>query len=174
MAKKKTELVEIAPEAVVPADEAQAEIAQAAEAPYDVTMTLPKSMDIVKDTMDKFLTAASVYAVYGEPIRSGDSLIIPTAEVLSGLGFGIGAGVGNNSVKDAEGKLVPNSGGGGGGGGGGRVLSRPVAVIIASPEGVRVEPVVDVTKVALAALTAGGFILGMLLRMLRGKVTEEN
>jgi uncharacterized spore protein YtfJ len=164
MAKKKSELVEAAPAAVVPAE----------EAPYDVTMTLPKSMDMVKDTMDKFLAAASVNAVYGEPIQSGDALIIPAAEVLSGLGFGMGAGVGNNAAKDEEGKPVQNSGGGGGGGGGGRVLSRPVAVIIASPEGVRVEPVVDVTKVALAALTAGGFILGMLLRMLRGKVSEES
>jgi uncharacterized spore protein YtfJ len=164
MAKKNTELVEVAPAAVLPAEQAA----------YDVTTTLPKSMDLVKDTMDKFLTAASVNAVYGEPIQSGDALIIPTAEVLSGMGFGMGVGVGNNAVKDEEGKPGQSSGGGGGGGGGGRVLSRPVAVIIASPEGVRVEPVVDVTKVALAALTAGGFILGMLLRMLRGKISDED
>jgi uncharacterized spore protein YtfJ len=163
MAKKNTELVEAAPAAAVPAQVAS----------YDVTMTLPKSMDLAKDTMDKFLDAASVNAVYGAPIQSGDALIIPPAEVLSGMGFGLGAGVGNNAVKDESGQPMQNTGGGGGGGGGGRVLSRPVAVIIASPEGVRVEPVVDVTKVALAALTAGGFILGMLLRMLRGKVSEE-
>ena len=164
MPKKKTDLVEAAPQAVVPAEEAN----------FDVTMTLPKSMDMAKDTMDNFLSAASVDAVYGEPIQSGDSLIIPTAEILSGMGFGFGSGVGNNEATDEAGKPAKNTGGGGGGGGGGRVLSRPVAVIIASPEGVRVEPVVDVTKVALAALTAGGFILGMLLRMLRGKVSEEN
>jgi uncharacterized spore protein YtfJ len=163
MPKKKTELVEAAPVAIVPAEEAK----------FDITMSLPKSMDLAKNTMDNFLSAASVNAVYGAPIQSGDSLIIPTAEVLSGMGFGFGTGVGNNDAKDEEGKPVQSSGGGGGGGGGGRVLSRPVAVVIASPEGVRVEPVVDVTKVALAALTAGGFILGMLLRMLRGKVTEE-
>jgi hypothetical protein len=40
-----------------------------------------------------------------------------------------------------------------------------VAVVIASPEGVRVEPVVDPTKIALAALTAAGFMLGMFFRM---------
>lgn len=164
MAKKKSELVEAAPAAVIPADQAT----------YDVTMALPKSMDLAKNTMDQFLSAASVNAVYGEPIQNGDALIIPTAEVLSGMGFGFGTGVGNNAAKDEEGKPVQSSGGGGGGGGGGRVLSRPVAVVIASPQGVRVEPVVDVTKVALAALTAGGFILGMLLRMLRGKVSEES
>ena len=163
MSKKSNDLLEVVPAEVVPAE----------EAPADVTMALPKSMDMVKDTMDKFLSAASVNAVYGEPIQSGDALIIPTAEVLSGMGFGMGLGVGNNAAKDEQGKPVQNSGGGGGGGGGGRVLSRPVAVVIASPDGVRVEPVVDVTKVALAALTAGGFILGMLLRMLRGKISDD-
>jgi uncharacterized spore protein YtfJ len=174
MAKKKTEQAEVIPTAIVLPDEPQTAVVPAEEASYDITMTLPKSMDLVKDTMDHFLSAANVKAVYGEPIKSGNNLIIPAAEVLSGLGFGMGAGVGDNATKDEEGKPMKNSGGGGGGGGGGRVLSRPVAVIIASPEGVRVEPVVDVTKVALAALTAGGFILGMLLRMLRGKISEES
>jgi len=124
MSKKSNDLVEVLP----------AEVVTAEEAPADVTMALPKSMDMVKDTMDKFLTAASVNAVYGEPIQSGDTLIIPTAEVLSGMGFGMGLGVGNNAAKDEQGKPVQNSGGGGGGGGGGRVLSRPVAVVIASPK----------------------------------------
>jgi hypothetical protein len=54
------------------------------------------------------------------------------------------------------------------------VFSRPVAVIIASPEGVRVEPVVDVTKIALAALTAAGFMVGMLLRMNRPRKNMPN
>ncbi len=164
MAKKKTELEEIDLTEVVPAEEPE----------FDITTTLPKSMDLVKETMDNFLSAASVTAVYGDPVQSGDSLIIPAAEIISGLGFGMGSGVGNNTMKSEEGEPTQNTGGGGGGGGGGRVLSRPVAVIIASPDGVRVEPVVDVTKVALAALTAGGFILGMLLRMLRGRIGDEN
>jgi uncharacterized spore protein YtfJ len=168
MARKK---VDVADAAKVEA--AGAEVVSTEEAKFDVTTTLPKSMDMIQETMDNFLSAASVTAVYGEPIQSGDTLIIPSAEVLSGLGFGMGAGVGNNTGQGEDGKPAQNSGGGGGGGGGGRILSRPVAVIIASPQGVRVEPVVDVTKVALAALTAGGFILGMLLRMLRGKIGEE-
>jgi uncharacterized spore protein YtfJ len=118
-----------------------------------------EAIDVTQETLDKFLDSASVYAVYGEPIEHGDTAIIPTAEVLSGMGFGIGSGSG---PRDEKGEV---QGTGSGGGGGGRVLSRPVAVIVASPEGVRVEPVVDVTKIALAALTAAGFMLGMLLRM---------
>ena len=123
------------------------------------------SIDTVQDTLDKFLDAANVYAVYGEPVYHGDTAIIPTAEVLSGMGFGVGSGYGRggNDEKDT------GQGGGSGGGGGGRILSRPVAVIVASPEGVRVEPVVDVTKVALAALTAAGFMVGMIARMSRSR-----
>jgi uncharacterized spore protein YtfJ len=104
-----------------------------------------------------------VEKVYGKPIENGDTLIVPTAEILCGMGFGVGSGSGNQMDEEAA-----NRGEGGGGGGGGRVLSRPVAVIIASPEGVRVEPVIDPTKIALAALTAAGFMLSMLFRMMRG------
>jgi uncharacterized spore protein YtfJ len=118
------------------------------------------AIDTVQDTLDKFLDAANVYAVYGEPVYQGETAIIPTAEVLSAMGFGVGSGYGRGSEENESGQ-----GGGGGGGGGGRILSRPVAVVIASPEGVRVEPVVDVTKIALAALTAAGFMVGMLVRM---------
>lgn len=122
-----------------------------------------RSMDIVQETLETFLEIATVDAVYGEPIESGEHLIIPSAEVVAIMGFGTGSGYGGNT--DEEGKV--NEGGGNGGGGGGKVLSRPVAIIVASPEGVRVEPVVDVTKVALAVFTTAGFMAAMLARMLR-------
>lgn len=129
------------------------------------------SIIAIEDTLDTFLAAASVEAVFGEPVEHGDSLIIPMAEVLSGLGFGMGSGYGKSPAGEGEEQddNQVNIGGGGGGGGGGRVLARPVGVIIASPEGVRVEPVVDVTKIALAALTAAGFMTTMLLRMVNPK-----
>ena len=123
-------------------------------------METTEAIGVVQETLDKFLDSANVYAVYGEPIQQGDTQIIPTAEILSGLGFGVGFGMGKSDNPEDKSK-----GSGGGGGGGGRVFSRPVAVIVASPEGVRVEPVVDVTKVALAALTAFGFMFGMVARM---------
>jgi uncharacterized spore protein YtfJ len=129
----------------------------------------PETIGVIQDTMDKFMDSASVYAVYSEPIRNGDTLVIPAAEVLSVMGFGMGSGSGPSPEGEERGQ-----GEGSGGGGGGRVLSRPVAVIIASPEGVRVEPVVDVTKVALAALTAAGFMVGMLLRMNRPRKSMPN
>ena len=117
---------------------------------------------VFQDTMEEFLATADVSVVYGEPIQHEDTLIIPTAEVLAGLGFGFGSGSGNSPE---EGDQKPAEGSGFGGGGGGRILSRPVAVVVASPEGVRVEPVIDITKIALAGLTALGFMVGMMFRM---------
>ncbi len=144
----------------------------------EVKNLLPQSMAFMNDTMRKFLDTASVEAVYGDPVRSGETLIIPAAEVVSAMGFGLGAGSGYNEggqeeageTDEAESEAKEasqpaNAGGGMGGGGGGRAFSRPVAVIIASPEGVRVEPVVDVTKIALAFFTALGFMIGMVARM---------
>jgi uncharacterized spore protein YtfJ len=119
-------------------------------------------LEMFQDTVEEFLAAADVRVVYGEPIQHDDTLIIPTAEVLCGLGFGVGSGSGSNAVEHTD---KPSQGSGSGGGGGGRILSRPVAVVVASPEGVRVEPVVDITKIALAGLTALGFMVGMMFRM---------
>lgn len=124
-------------------------------------MAANNAADVVQETMETFLAPAHVSAVYGEPIQNGDALIIPTAEILSVAGFGVGSGYGSGGDENE-----PGSGGGGGGGGGGRVLSRPVAVIIASQEGVRIEPVVDATKIALGFLTAAGFMIAMIARML--------
>ena len=119
-------------------------------------------LEVIQNTMEEFLATSDVRVVYGEPIQHDDTMIIPTAEVLCGFGFGIGSGSGTSKEQNAD---NPSQGSGSGGGGGGRILSRPVAVVVASPEGVRVEPVVDITKIALAGLTALGFMVGMMFRM---------
>jgi uncharacterized spore protein YtfJ len=104
--------------------------------------------------MEKLIAAGDVSRVYGPPIHQGDTLLIPAAEVLTVAGFGMGGGSGTAS--DADGK--PRRGKGGGGGGGGRTMARSVAVIVASPAGVEIKPIFDLTKIALAALTAVGFV----------------
>jgi len=124
-------------------------------------------LETIQRTMDQFLDAAKVEAVYGQPLQQGDMVIIPSAEVFSVMGFGLGSGV--NTDQDQVGKDE-----GVGGGGGGRVFSRPVAVIIASPEGVRIEPVVDLTKVILAALTTFGFMAGLIARMYKPTKSKFN
>ncbi|MDD5371636.1 MAG: spore germination protein GerW family protein [Anaerolineaceae bacterium] len=117
---------------------------------------------VYEQTVSEFLSVADVKKVYGEPVVSNGQTIIPAAEVLAGIGFGIGAGNGPTSDSDDQ-----ASGSGGGGGGGGRTFARPVAVIIAGPQGVEIQPVFDITKIALTALTAFGFMLVTMARMQR-------
>ncbi len=123
-------------------------------------------VNTIQTTMEQFLSAASVEAVYQPPIHEGEHTVIPAAEVLSLAGFGLGSGSGSQAPSEPERPVI---GEGGGGGGGGRVFSRPVAAIVISPSGVRVEPIVDVTKVVLAVFTTLGFMTAMLTRMGKNK-----
>ena len=118
-----------------------------------------QAIDMIQETMETFIETADVSRVYGEPVVHEDAMIIPAAEVVAGLGFGAGYGAGG---PDDVG------GSGGGGGGGGKTFSRPVAVVIADKHGVRVEPVVDPTKIALTFFTALGFIFATVAKMRRG------
>lgn len=124
-----------------------------------------KAIDTVQSTLDKFMAVADVKRVYGEPIKHETATIIPAAEVVAAMGFGAGYGAGGPADAEAGGT-------GGGGGGGGRAFSRPVAVVIADENGVRVEPVADRTKVLLTALTALGFIAATIGKMRKGDLSE--
>jgi len=133
--------------------------------PYTEGVEVHDKAEVV---MNNFLSAANVEAVYGKPVQSENFTIIPAAEVLSVTGFGFGTGGGAGPGEQQE----QNMGGGSGGGGGGRVLSRPVAVVVISADGVEIKPVVDITKIVLGALTAFGFMLTMRRRMRRGRIKE--
>jgi uncharacterized spore protein YtfJ len=126
-------------------------------------LEIDRGVSAVERGFDEFMSVCSVDSVYGSPIEQGDTLLIPAAEVLSAAGFGVGSGHGESPTKEGE----SNYGGGGGGGGGGWNSARPVAVIVASPEGVYVQPVVDITKVAIAALTTAGLMFSLMIRMMR-------
>jgi len=119
-----------------------------------------QAIDMIQETMDTLLDTADVSKVYGEPIIHEETLIIPAAEVVAIAGFG--AGYGSGGPEDTGGE-------GGGGGGGGKTFSRPVAIVIADNGGVRVEPVVDPTKIAMTFFTALGFMIATIARMTRGR-----
>ena len=116
---------------------------------------------VVQETVAKLVDSADVKKVYGRPIKQGDVSVIPASENLTFMGFAVGTGSGGELSEEG------GVGAAGGGGGGGRTLSRPVAIIVVSPEGAYVEPVMDPTKIAMAAITAAGFMFGMMLRMTR-------
>ena len=118
--------------------------------------------------MEKLLVAARPDAVFGEPVTAGSYTIITASEIGAGGGFGFGVGGGVSPAATSSktpGEKQEDSGGGSGIGGGGGSTGRPVAAIIIGSEGVRVEPVVDVTKIALAVFTTAGAMLLMLGRM---------
>jgi len=118
----------------------------------------------VKATLEHLLASASANSAFGQPVQHENGVVVPAAEVLAVVGFGFGAGkvpgIGSDQL-----------GNGTGGGGGGYVLTRPVATIVLTPHQVHQELIIDVTKIALAALTAAGVIAGMAFRM-RGS-TED-
>jgi len=117
--------------------------------------TAVENWDQGLDLMERLVSVADPSAVFAEPVQVGDRTIITASEASIGLGFGYGFGGGGAPGTEVENEEHPEgSGYGGGGGGGGGGSARPVAAIIVEPQGVRVEPIVDVTKLGLAFLTA--------------------
>src|SRR4051794_39913763 len=103
---------------------------------------------------DRIFAAAHGRAVWSDPVQANGYTVITASEVIAGGGFGSGFGSGRSpgDAAAAASQDRTNEGSGGGSGGGGGAMGRPVATIIIGPDGVRVRPVVDVTKIALAAV----------------------
>ena len=123
------------------------------------------------ELMEKLVVAADSKAVFSEPVESGDYKVITAAEVSVGLGFGYGGGGGFGDDMEAEGdETIPKGVGvGAGGGGGGMTMSRPVAAIEIGPNGVRIEPIVDPTKIALAFFTTLISMFALMGKMRRAR-----
>jgi uncharacterized spore protein YtfJ len=108
-------------------------------------------------------------AVFAEPVQCGEHIAVMASEVSVGLGYGYGQG-GPPGAPPPEGGEdgSPSPVTNGGGGGGGNATARPVAVIHVSSDGVTVEPVLDLTKTALAFFT----MLGSMF-MIAGKMRRR-
>lgn len=102
------------------------------------------------DAVERLRRKANVNTAFGKPVTVEGRTLIPVADV--GYGFGLGLG----SLEAAEG--LPEEEGGGGRGAGG-VRARPLGVVEITPEAVRVEPVVDEQKVALAGTLLTAWIV---------------
>lgn len=109
-------------------------------------------------TLGRLFDVADPKAIYSEPINAGEYTVITASEISVGMGLGFGGGGGESpkSASDADGPK--DIGSGMGGGGGGASAGRPVAAIVMGPHGVRVEPIFDFTKIAIAFCTALGAI----------------
>jgi uncharacterized spore protein YtfJ len=140
------------------------------------------SWSTTASVIEKLFSVTQPGAVFSEPVTVEGRTIITTSEVMIGMGvgYGIGAGSatgegteeeeeeedGDDQEAEAESEMASGEGYGGGGGGGGFSTGRPVAAIIIEPEGVRIEPIVDVTKISLAFFTVLGsiFLMGFRIR----------
>ena len=126
---------------------------------------------------EKIFAAAQSGAVFGPPVSVNGYTVITACEVAVGGGFGSGLGFGptppsGDAAAQADtAKAQLNLGGGGGTGGGGGAQGRPVAVIVIGPDGVKIKPVFDVSKIALAGITAWGAMSLLAGKMLRGVQT---
>jgi uncharacterized spore protein YtfJ len=100
------------------------------------------------EPIEKMLDGLGVGAVFGEPIREGGVTVVPVAEVR--LGFGYGYGSGRGPGEEAEGGPSMGEGSGGGSAAGGRASAK--GYIRISADEVKFEPVLDVTRLALAGI----------------------
>lgn len=95
---------------------------------------------------------------------SHDFTVITASEVSVSMGLAYGGGGGSDTITNSK-DDVTGSGFGGGGGGGGVAKARPIAAIEISPNGVKVEPIVDITTLALAFFTMLGTMMMLFSKM---------
>lgn len=109
------------------------------------------------DLVESLRRRANVNAAFGRPQTVEGRTLIPVAEVAYGFGMGFGTAAGAEEAEEGEGS---------GGGGGAGVRSRPLAVVEVTSEGVRVEPVVDEGRIALAGVLLAGWSVFWITRAL--------
>ncbi len=127
------------------------------EQDHELSTSNKKALELLQ----KLIETSRPEAVFSKPVKIGDTQVITASEVQVGLGFGFGSStdpvfVGN--LEDDPGDDAPDGIESGGGGGGGGAAGRPVAVITITEDGVKVDPVFDMTKIALAFFTMLGSI----------------
>jgi uncharacterized spore protein YtfJ len=127
------------------------------------------AVDEILSRVDQLFDAARPETVFAAPVTAEGRTVISASEVflITGVGAGVGGATGPTQTEPPDDDLKggTSGGGGGGGGGGGAVNARPVAIVVIDANGVRVEPVVDATKIGLAALTVLGAVLVMFGRI---------
>lgn len=108
-----------------------------------MTPNTDEQQDVLKEAQeltDNMLASTKPSAIFGEPVQVGEHTILTASEVGAAMGVG---------------KIIVATGGGG------TAFGRPVAVVTAGPDGVKVRPVIDITKIGLAFLTVLGSFLVM-------------
>jgi uncharacterized spore protein YtfJ len=130
----------------------------------ETASTLQEARSVNERMLEKIYAAAQPGAVFSAPVVSGEYTVITASSVTAGGGFGFGSGVGPAGDQSAD-----ATAGGGGGGGGGGSAARPIAAIVIGPDGVKVKPIVDASKIAMAAISAWATVALTMMRLRRAR-----
>jgi len=120
-------------------------------------------LDELQKRFQEMQTKAGVRAVFGEVIEVNGRKLIPVAGVVYGFGMGGGQGP-SRQEKDKE-KGEPPLGGGGGGG----MRVEPIAVIEVTNNTLKIQPIVNVTRVAIAGLLVSAWSVFWITRAMRNR-----
>ena len=113
-------------------------------------------LDGLQQRLQEMQGKADVRTVFGDAIELDGRRVIPVASVQYGFGMGGGKGPAK-SESDAP----------GGGGGGGGVRVEPVALIDITDGKLKVEPVVNVTRLATMAMILAAWSVFWVSRTIR-------
>src|ERR671912_1006963 len=116
------------------------------------------------EPIEKMVDGLGVGAVFGEPIREGGVTVVPVAEVRFAFGYGYGSGRGRGEQAEG-GPARSEEGSGGGSGAGGRASAKGYVRI--SADDVRFEPVLDVTRLALAGIAFAAWSVFWIAKMVQ-------
>ncbi len=120
-------------------------------------------LDDLQKRFQEMQTKAGVRSVFGEVIELDGRKLIPVASVA--YGFGVGGGQGPKRQVKGE---AP-----GGGGGGGGIRIEPIALIEVTGGELKIQPIVNVTRVALAGMLLSAWIVFWVTRAVRKAATTK-
>ncbi len=121
-------------------------------------MSSPAPFESISELLERSL---SIRHVYGEPVRHGDTTVIPVAKVVYGFGAGGGQRPGHTPPKAVDGSPIaatarPEAQGAGGGGG---VRMTPAGALEIGQQGTRFVHFHPLTP--LLGAGALGFVIGL-------------
>lgn len=108
-------------------------------------------------------------AVFGEPVREGETVIIPVASVNYGFGYGGGSGRPSVPVDTSDEEAAPVEGGSGGGGGG---AVKPLGFIRIRGDDVQYEPMMHPQVISLAGIAMMAWLIFWLAKTVQAFVRK--
>src|SRR5947208_2114913 len=126
-------------------------------------------LDDLHKRFEEMQGKANWKAVFGEVIEVDGRRMIPVASVQYGFGMGGGQGPVRRSGARTRSPQKDGTPPGGGGGGGG-IRIEPVALIDITDGRLRVEPIINVTRLAVIALLMAGWSIFWMARAMRATI----